>query len=142
MPRLSRPKFREQNPQWQNLIPLIDNALVSEDLQGERGSLLLVGDPKQSIYRWRGGKAEQFIELSKDKNPFNVDKKTEQLETNYRSYSEVINFNNNFFRFLSKEFQNDDYKDLYLNHSHQKTNDKKGGFVSISFIPKLDKEEL
>ena len=128
--------------QWQNLIPLIDNALVSEDLQGERGSLLLVGDPKQSIYRWRGGKAEQFIELSKDKNPFNVDKKTEQLETNYRSYSEVINFNNNFFRFLSKEFQNDDYKDLYLNHSHQKTNDKKGGFVSISFIPKLDKEEL
>ena len=128
--------------QWQNLIPLIDNALVSEDLQGERGSLLLVGDPKQSIYRWRGGKAEQFIELSKDKNPFNVDKKTEQLETNYRSYSEVIDFNNNFFRFLSKEFQNDDYKDLYLNHSHQKTNDKKGGFVSISFIPKLDKEEL
>ena len=57
--------------QWQNLIPLIDNALSSEDLNGERGSLLLVGDPKQSIYRWRGGKAEQFITLSKDKNPFN-----------------------------------------------------------------------
>jgi ATP-dependent exoDNAse (exonuclease V) beta subunit len=32
---------------------------------------MIVGDPKQSIYRWRGGKAEQFIELSKDKNPFN-----------------------------------------------------------------------
>jgi ATP-dependent exoDNAse (exonuclease V) beta subunit len=28
---------------------------------------MIVGDPKQSIYRWRGGKAEQFIELSKDK---------------------------------------------------------------------------
>ncbi|MEI7508216.1 MAG: UvrD-helicase domain-containing protein [Flavobacterium sp.] len=128
--------------QWQNLIPLIDNALVSEDLQGERGSLLLVGDPKQSIYRWRGGKAEQFIALSKDKNPFNVEKKAEQLETNYRSYSEVIDFNNNFFRFLAKEFENEDYKDLYLNHSYQKTNPKKGGFVSISFIPKLDKVEL
>ncbi len=128
--------------QWQNLIPLIDNALVSEDLQGERGSLLLVGDPKQSIYRWRGGKAEQFIALSKDKNPFNVEKKAEQLETNYRSYSEVIDFNNQFFRFLSKEFENDDYKDLYLNRSHQQTNLKKGGFVSISFIPRLDKEEL
>jgi ATP-dependent exoDNAse (exonuclease V) beta subunit len=129
--------------QWQNLIPLIDNALVSEDLQGERGSLMLVGDPKQSIYRWRGGKAEQFIELSKDKNPFNnPDKKPFTLDTNYRSYSEVIDFNNNFFRFLSKEFQNEDYKDLYLNHSHQKTNSKKGGFVSISFIPKIEKEEL
>lgn len=129
--------------QWQNLIPLIDNALVSEDLQGERGSLMLVGDPKQSIYRWRGGKAEQFIELSKDKNPFNnPDKKPFTLDTNYRSYSEVIDFNNNFFKFLSKEFDNDDYKDLYLNHSHQKTNNKKGGFVSISFIPKIEKEEL
>jgi ATP-dependent exoDNAse (exonuclease V) beta subunit len=31
---------------------------------------MIVGDPKQSIYRWRGGKAEQFIELSKDNNPF------------------------------------------------------------------------
>ena len=124
--------------QWQNLIPLIDNALVSEDLQGERGSLLLVGDPKQSIYRWRGGKAEQFIELSKDKNPFNVAKKAEQLDTNWRSYSEVIEFNNDFFQFLSKEFDNEDYQDLYLNHSRQKNNNKKGGLVSISFLPKVE----
>ena len=36
--------------QWHNLIPLIDNALSSEDLNGERGSLMIVGDPKQSIY--------------------------------------------------------------------------------------------
>ena len=129
--------------QWQNLIPLIDNALVSEDLQGERGSLMLVGDPKQSIYRWRGGKAEQFIELSKDKNPFNnPDKTAFTLDTNYRSYSEVIDFNNDFFQFLSKEFVNEDYKDLYLNHSRQKTNSKKGGFVSISFLPKIEEEEL
>jgi ATP-dependent exoDNAse (exonuclease V) beta subunit len=40
-----------------------------------------LGDPKQSIYRWRGGKAEQFIELSKDKNPFsNPDKRLEHLD--------------------------------------------------------------
>ena len=129
--------------QWQNLIPLIDNALVSEDMEGERGSLMLVGDPKQSIYRWRGGKAEQFIELSKDKNPFNnPDKNAFTLGTNYRSYSEIIEFNNDFFGFLSKEFENEDYKDLYLNHSRQKTNSKKGGFVSISFLPKIEEEEL
>jgi ATP-dependent exoDNAse (exonuclease V) beta subunit len=129
--------------QWQNLIPLIDNALVSEDMEGERGSLMLVGDPKQSIYRWRGGKAEQFIELSKDKNPFNnPDKKAFTLDTNYRSFSQIIEFNNDFFGFLSKEFENEDYKDLYLNHSRQKTNSKKGGFVSISFLPKIEEEEL
>jgi ATP-dependent exoDNAse (exonuclease V) beta subunit len=49
------------------LIPLIDNALSGQDDFGDKGTLMIVGDPKQSIYRWRGGKAEQFIELSKDK---------------------------------------------------------------------------
>ncbi len=128
--------------QWQNLIPLIDNALSSEDLSGDKGSLMLVGDPKQSIYRWRGGKAEQFIDLSKEKNPFvNPDKKLFSLETNYRSYSQIIEFNNDLFSMLSNEFVNEDYKDLYLNHSHQKKNSKIGGYVSISFIPKIEKNE-
>jgi len=128
--------------QWQNLIPLIDNALSSEDLQGERGSLMIVGDPKQSIYRWRGGKAEQFIELSKDLNPFNnPDKHLEHLDKNYRSYSQIIDFNNSFFKMLSGEFENADYKDLYENHSHQKSNDKTGGYVNISFIPKVESSE-
>ncbi|MFY0482541.1 UvrD-helicase domain-containing protein [Flavobacterium sp. PLA-1-15] len=128
--------------QWQNLIPLIDNALSSEDLQGERGSLMIVGDPKQSIYRWRGGKAEQFIELSKDLNPFNnPDKHLEHLDKNYRSYSQIINFNNGFFKMLSGEFENADYKDLYENHSHQKSNDKIGGYVNISFIPRVENSD-
>ena len=128
--------------QWQNLIPLIDNALSSEDLNGERGSLMIVGDPKQSIYRWRGGKAEQFIALSKGKNPFvNPDFKQFSLERNYRSYTEIIDFNNQLFEFLANEFSNEDYKDLYQNHSKQETNDKKGGYVNITFLPKIDKAE-
>ena len=128
--------------QWQNLIPLIDNATSSEDLLGERGSLLIVGDPKQSIYRWRGGKAEQFIELSKDVNPFNnPEKELFSLKTNWRSYSEVIDFNNNFFGFIAEEFVNENYKDLYENHSYQKENNKKGGYVNISFLPKSEKAD-
>jgi len=123
--------------QWENLIPLIDNATASEDLSGEKGSLMIVGDPKQSIYRWRGGKAEQFIELSKENNPFaNPDKQLFSLDTNYRSYSEVIDFNNSFFNLISGKFSNNDYKNLYANKSFQKQNDKKGGFVNISFVPK------
>lgn len=125
--------------QWENLIPLIDNALSSEDSQGVKGSLLIVGDPKQSIYRWRGGKAEQFIELTKDENPFsNKNKKIFDLERNYRSYDEVINFNNDFFKFLSHKFENEDYKKLYLEKSFQLSNDKKGGFVDISFLPPIE----
>jgi ATP-dependent exoDNAse (exonuclease V) beta subunit len=125
--------------QWQNLIPLIDNALAGQDDYGDKGTLMIVGDPKQSIYRWRGGKAEQFIDLSKDSNPFsNPDKKLEHLDKNYRSYSQVIDFNNEFFKMLSGEFSHPDYKDLYENHSHQKTNDKIGGYVNISFIPAIE----
>ncbi|CAM3916740.1 exodeoxyribonuclease V subunit beta [Flavobacterium sinopsychrotolerans] len=128
--------------QWQNLIPLIDNALSGQDDFGVKGTLMIVGDPKQSIYRWRGGKAEQFIELSKDQNPFNnPDKRLEHLDKNYRSYSQIIEFNNDFFKLLSNEFEHLDYKDLYENHSHQKTNDKIGGYVNISFIPKVETSE-
>jgi len=124
--------------QWNNLIPLIDNALSSEDLSGIQGTLMLVGDPKQSIYRWRGGKAEQFIELGKDHNPFsNPDKEILNLGTNFRSYSQVIDFNNEFFNVLSGEFENEDYRNMYM-ASNQDTNSKTGGYVNISFLPEID----
>jgi len=129
--------------QWQNLIPLIDNALSGQDDLGNKGTLMIVGDPKQSIYRWRGGKAEQFIELSKDENPFNnPDKLIKHLDTNYRSYSEVIDFNNAFFKLISTEFSNEDYKDLYENHSFQNSNSKNGGYVNISFLPIIEKNDF
>ncbi|MEL1256022.1 UvrD-helicase domain-containing protein [Flavobacterium sp. DGU38] len=129
--------------QWQNLIPLIDNALSGQDDFGNKGTLMIVGDPKQSIYRWRGGKAEQFIELSKDVNPFNnPDKVIKHLDTNYRSYSEVIDFNNAFFKLISTEFSNEDYKNLYENHSFQNSNSKKGGYVNISFLPVIEKNDF
>lgn len=137
--------------QWKNLIPLIDNAVAGEE-NGVKGTLMLVGDPKQSIYRWRGGKAEQFIKLSKTDNPNDLDeypfsnkeKEVFRLGTNYRSYSEVISFNNNFFAHLSNKFTNEDYTDLYLNHSHQEINNKVGGYVNLSFIevPKEENEDF
>lgn len=127
--------------QWQNLVPLIDNALSSEE-NNNKGTLMIVGDPKQAIYRWRGGKAEQFIALSKKENPknkaenpfSNKDKTIINLDTNYRSYSEIITFNNRFFNFLSAKFENPDYIDLYKNKSYQKTNHRIGGYVNLSFI--------
>ncbi|WP_264553148.1 UvrD-helicase domain-containing protein [Flavobacterium sp. N2038] len=129
--------------QWQNLIPLIDNSLSGLDDFGNKGTLMIVGDPKQSIYRWRGGKAEQFIELSKEENPFNnPEKEIRYLNTNYRSYSEVINFNNAFFKLIATEFSNKDYKELYENHSFQNTNSKKGGYVNISFLPFIEKNDF
>ncbi|WCM43493.1 UvrD-helicase domain-containing protein [Flavobacterium sp. CBA20B-1] len=121
--------------QWQNLVPLIDNALSGADDYGKEGSLMIVGDPKQAIYRWRGGKAEQFMQLSDGENPFsNPSKATVSLDTNYRSFSEVIEFNNCIFKFLANQFNNGAYQNLYENYSHQNTTSKKGGFVKISFL--------
>ena len=129
--------------QWQNLIPLIHNSLSGQDDFGNKGTLMIVGDPKQSIYRWRGGKAEQFIELGKEEvSFFNHEKEVRHLDTNYRSYSEVIEFNNDFFKLISAEFSNADYKDLYENHSFQNVNSKKGGYVNISFLPVIEKSEF
>ena len=131
--------------QWQNIIPLIDNAITSENEAGERGKLLLVGDAKQSIYRWRGGKAEQFIDLSsKEKqpknNPFFLEKDLSNLDTNFRSFSEVINFNNEFFKHASKFLANESYSNLYFEGNSQKTNQNNGGYVQLSFIEK-DKDD-
>jgi len=129
--------------QWQNLIPLIDNALSQEN-----SNLLLVGDGKQAIYRWRGGRAEQFITLGsenqqgKKANPFHVRKEIKGLGTNYRSYSEVITFNNSFFQFVSNYFQNPMYQQLFVEGNVQKTTNKIGGFVAVDFLEKeADKEE-
>jgi len=120
--------------QWENIIPLIVNAISGQDKYGTPGSLMIVGDPKQSIYRFRNGKAEQFIELSTDKKPFfNIKKEVKNLETNFRSFSEIIEFNNQFFNFLANEFSNENYKNIYL-ESSQKTNTNIGGYVNISFI--------
>ena len=125
--------------QWQNLIPLIDNTLSQE-----HGSLLLVGDGKQSIYRFRGGKAAQFINLgAENNNPFQVEKSLFTLETNFRSFSEIINFNNSFFTHLANFFANESYKKLFFEGNSQLENSKKGGFVAVSFIDKeIEDEEI
>ena len=52
--------------QWKNLIPLTSHALTNEEINDDGGNLFLVGDPKQSIYRWRGAKPETFTNLKTD----------------------------------------------------------------------------
>lgn len=134
--------------QWENLIPLILNALQSETIGKQRGSLLLVGDAKQSIYRWRGGKAEQFMQLySGAKNPFFVKGEVLNLEENYRSLEKIISFNNDFFRFISDKFQSEQYRNLYQNTQQNYPEVKRQknlpeGYVSIQFVDlELDEEE-
>ncbi|MFD0965152.1 UvrD-helicase domain-containing protein [Pseudofulvibacter geojedonensis] len=127
--------------QWENLIPLTENALINEAETNNQHSLLLVGDAKQSIYRWRGGKPEQFISLYEGNTPFYIKSNVKNLDTNYRSYSEVIAFNNEFFSYLANYFSNSTHQDLYQIGNQQKSNSKKGGYVNINFIDNLKSEE-
>ncbi|MFB9055533.1 UvrD-helicase domain-containing protein [Mariniflexile ostreae] len=116
--------------QWQNLMPLLSNSLASE-----KGSAMLVGDAKQAIYRWRGGKAEQFIDLyNENETPFPIKQNVKSLPTNYRSYTEIVNFNNTFFKFLANQvFSKEDYKNLYKS-AHQNASKKDSGYVELSFL--------
>ncbi len=127
--------------QWANLVPLISNALESENEQGKKGTLLLVGDAKQAIYRWRGGKAEQFLDLIREKtNPFFVPPSITSLPQNFRSHAEIIQFNNSFFSSTSSFLANEAYHHLFIEGNQQKSNSKSGGHVAISFINKEEEK--
>jgi len=77
--------------QFEILRPLIEE-MVSGSGSKERSSLFLVGDVKQSIYRFRGGKKELFYAVTDA-----YDIKVDQLVTNYRSEKEVVEFVNEVF---------------------------------------------
>lgn len=116
--------------QWQNLIPLISHAL--ENFEG--GSLLLVGDPKQAIYRWRGGDVQQYVDLLQEKSPFQRKPQIDSLKKNYRSYSNLIAFNNTFFAFAGQYLKNTFHQNLFGESLQQQINDKSGGTVAIHRI--------
>lgn len=128
--------------QWQNIKPLVDNALSQQYGNEVPGSLLLVGDAKQSIYRWRGGLPEQFIDICQTKASFSsVAKEVITLESNYRSCKEIIQFNNRFFNFVAPFFGNPPYQKMYEEGCNQIAQKNCQGYVSLEFIPPFDKEE-
>lgn len=131
--------------QWNNLIPLAENAISSEiESIDTTGTLTIVGDAKQAIYRWRGGKAEQFINMYRNNETTlfpSAIKKVENLGTNFRSYSNLIEFNNNFFTYIASQFSSPIYNELYKEGNCQKTNSKEGGYVQFDFVEGKNAEE-
>ncbi|MFZ5972059.1 MAG: UvrD-helicase domain-containing protein [Bacteroidota bacterium] len=77
--------------QWKNFVPLLKEA------SDQGNANLIVGDVKQSIYRWRGGDLELLqSEVVKEFGENRV--AIVPLNTNYRSAGRVIDFNNLFFQ--------------------------------------------
>ncbi len=75
--------------EWHNFLPLLQNAMS----QSQKSSVLIVGDIKQSIYRWRGGDWRILHSLAREE--MGADQ-TEviNLKENYRSLRNVVKFNN------------------------------------------------
>lgn len=124
--------------QWSNLYPLFSHALEDSE---RHGSLVLVGDPKQSIYRWRGGYPEQFMALANKKVPFTITPEVENLPKNYRSHPNIVSFNNDFFTKASKFLLLPSQRALYSESCKQKANSKAGGYVTISTVEGKNNEE-
>lgn len=78
--------------QWENFKPLITNSLSQNQM------CLLVGDVKQSIYRWRNSDWNILNNIQNGELSDEIDFSTiDKLDTNHRSFEEVVRFNNDFF---------------------------------------------
>lgn len=84
--------------QWHNFKPLITEC-------ASRGnSNLVVGDPKQSIYRFRNGKWELLGKLVDEMA--SISPKETSLDTNWRSELNIVRFNNKVFSYLPLLYNN------------------------------------
>lgn len=73
--------------QWRNFVPLLQNAVA----QSVDDAVLLVGDVKQAIYRWRGG---DWDILARDVERTFDECDKSSLSINYRSRRNIVEFNN------------------------------------------------
>jgi ATP-dependent exoDNAse (exonuclease V) beta subunit len=124
--------------QWANLHPLFSHALEDSERQG---SLVLVGDAKQSIYRWRGGHPEQFMALANKEVPFTIAPEVESLPKNFRSLPKIVSFNNDFFSKASTFLPLPSQQELYAKSCNQEANSKSGGYVTIATVEGKNNEE-
>lgn len=132
--------------QWLNLIPLIHES-ISNNFEN-----LIVGDPKQAIYRWRNGLVEQFVELPAifntegNKELHQISQHFQQmgekvsLDQNFRSQKNIVNFNNAFFQRIL-ELCPESFKKYYADVSQHPCGEN-GGVVSIQKFSSNDKEEI
>lgn len=78
--------------QWKNF-----KVLLEECMSREKAHNLVVGDVKQSIYRWRNGDWRLLNNIENEIGRKKSEMTTRELRSNYRSQANIIRFNNAFF---------------------------------------------
>lgn len=114
--------------QWMNFLPLRDH-----NVSMENSSFTLVGDPKQSIYRFRGGNAEIMLDIINGKDPSPVAVHLETLKNNYRSAQNIVKFNNDLYRFYETKL-NPEHAKLFGEYAQQEPISKISGRVKVQLL--------
>ena len=129
--------------QWQNLLPLIVDSV-------DYNQSLIVGDAKQSIYRWRSSEVNQFIDLPKLANMELISSSHEWenklksqyemifLENNFRSKKNIIKFNNDFFEKIKQSCGFEIVENIYQNLHQKDSYAEVGGYVNIELFDNDD----
>ena len=132
--------------QWENF-----KVLLGETMSRSNGNLI-VGDVKQSIYRWRSGDWRLLNDIERQFPHPDQQLEVLPLDTNYRSEKNIVTFNNRFFKTASSlEYQDElqmnpadapqlekAYSDVEQKHAEKKQN---GGCVNIRLLPSLDYQQ-
>lgn len=132
--------------QWQNISPLLHESL------GRGNDNLIIGDAKQSIYRFRN--ADSSLISSKVEDEFGAIVKASLPDrtnnTNWRSDLRIVQFNNSFFDFLTLELNNKvgseasemrrDFRKDYENVVQYPRHQEEKGYVEVHLGEPGDKE--
>jgi len=135
--------------QFRALAPLIDEVLSRKQC----GSLFIVGDRKQAIYRWRGGNCElmdagRLREEVPAIGNLSRDDFSSSLGMNWRSRREIVGFNNDFWapENISRiAAENDMQQALRCNFKDSRqelpaNEEKEGGYVELSLLAEAEED--
>mgnify|MGYP003292442749 CR=1 FL=1 len=129
--------------QWSNFKPLI------LECASRRMDSLIVGDQKQSIYRFRNGNWQLLGNLSDEMAQ--ISPRVEPLDTNWRSESRIVEFNNYIFEKMPVMYEDGKnnhpllasmiqaYKDA--SQKCKKAEKAERGYVKAQFFEKKNVEE-
>lgn len=117
--------------QWDNFRPLLDNSAAYGN------DNLIVGDVKQSIYRWRQSEWDLLENQVTADFPDRTDVKS--LDTNFRSCADIVEFNNAYFK-AAADYLDHRYGDCKVisgiySDVEQKVHKKGRGMVEVRFCP-------
>ncbi|WP_394369523.1 UvrD-helicase domain-containing protein [Chryseobacterium endalhagicum] len=122
--------------QWQNFVPLRDHSVSTENT-----SFTLVGDPKQSIYRFRGGESKLMLDIinKKEFSPKEADLLV--LKDNWRSAKNIVQFNNELYRYHSEDLM-EEHRNIFGEDAEQNPKSQIEGRVKVSLIENLTNEDF